>query len=441
MSEDNKLKKEDNQISINELVECHPFEGAYLLFQYLREKGYNPRSVSKTTEGFGGPVTTPPSQLSLELSPGVSKPFTWGCLKLQNIDGVVETAAASNDEDRLVFKISGTLSSVHKLWTAELGSDFRAYVKYNSIYKGKAFELPTHKKDSGGFFSAPRQRGDVNWGSAPKLIDTGSIKSNEFILDSDTKDQIDQTVFTPIKKADLCRQNNVALKRGVLLAGPYGTGKTLTARATAKVCVDNGWTFIMVDNPKALAAAFSLAQIYSPAVIFAEDGDQSIKGKARTQELNDILNTIDGIKSKTYEVMLVLTTNHAESINEAMLRPGRIDSVVTYRNPSADTIAELLKFYGAGMMEENFNYGVSTELVGCSPAFVREIVSRAKLKAFSDNSPTITPTMISMAHEAMRGHIFAATQKDPEPAEPFQTAFKNLLLEATAEASRERYLD
>jgi SpoVK/Ycf46/Vps4 family AAA+-type ATPase len=73
--------------------------------------------------------------------------------------------------------------------------------------------------------------------------------------------------------------HKVPLKRGVLLEGPYGTGKTLTAFVTAKKCVENGWTFIMLDRVAALKEALTFARMYAPAVVFAEDIDRSVEGE------------------------------------------------------------------------------------------------------------------------------------------------------------------
>ena len=76
-----------------------------------------------------------------------------------------------------------------------------------------------------------------------------------------------------------------------------------------------------------LKDALRAAAMYAPAVIFAEDIDKAMEGERSTQ-MNDILNTLDGIDTKNNPVITILTSNHLENINKAFLRAGRIDSLI-----------------------------------------------------------------------------------------------------------------
>ena len=97
---------------------------------------------------------------------------------------------------------------------------------------------------------------------------------DELIFDADIQDQIDTNILVPICNTDLVRKHKVPLKRTILLEGPYGTGKSLTARMAARVCEANGWTFILLDKVQGLRAALEFGLRYAPAVVFAEDIDR-----------------------------------------------------------------------------------------------------------------------------------------------------------------------
>src|SRR5690606_35602369 len=128
-------------------------------------------------------------------------------------------------------------------------------------------------------------------------------------------------IFSPLKHTEACRKHKIPLKRGILLEGKYGTGKSLTARVTAKVAVDNGWTFIMLNRAQGLRAAIEFARTYQPCVIFAEDIDRV--ADREDENVNDLVNMLDGVVTKDMEMMICLTTNFIEKIDQALLRPGR----------------------------------------------------------------------------------------------------------------------
>src|SRR5690606_23078560 len=106
--------------------------------------------------------------------------------------------------------------------------------------------------------------------------DLSKVDVKGLILREEVQQLVNISLLTPIQKTQQCRDNRIPLKRGILFYGPYGTGKTLTALVTAKHAVDNGWTYIMVNNVSALAATLTFARMFQPAVVFGEDIDRVI---------------------------------------------------------------------------------------------------------------------------------------------------------------------
>ena len=163
------------------------------------------------------------------------------------------------------------------------------------------------------------------------------------------------------------------------MAGPYGTGKTLTAYVTAKKAVNNGFTFIYLKSVLDLAQGFQFARMYAPAVIFAEDVDQVFQGD-RSEEMNAVLNAFDGVDGKSSEIITVLTTNHLERITQAALRPGRCDTLVQVTLPDEDAAVRLVMLYARGQLDPKSDLApVGKFLSGHFPAEIRECVERAKL--------------------------------------------------------------
>lgn len=118
-------------------------------------------------------------------------------------------------------------------------------------------------------------------------------------------------------------------------------------------------------------------------MIFAEDIDQVLNDpNRRDNEVNDILNVLDGIDTKGVEIITVLTTNYLEKITQAMLRPGRLDTMISVRAPDADAAQRLIRFYVGSDLAEGTNLDeASAVLAGIIPALIREVVERSKLAA------------------------------------------------------------
>ncbi len=202
--------------------------------------------------------------------------------------------------------------------------------------------------------------------------------------------RLQANVFSPIVKTDIWKRSGSPIKRGVLLYGPYGTGKTLTALLTAKRCVENGWTFINSLSGSSISQVIRTAEVYQPSVVFFEDID-SDAGSERDSRVNEILNTIDGLLSKSSEVMVVLTTNHVDRVNKAMLRPGRLDSVIKMGELSPEAVVKLVEVSlcdksGSTMLEGRLDSEALWKASnGYVSAFIVEAVTKAKAYAISRN--------------------------------------------------------
>lgn len=302
----------------------------------------------------------------------------------------------------------------------------RQYVKTRSIYRGKAFLLkwkPATMFAKGGF-------------ADPEFIP--AEMRGQLQVNAETRQLVQATVWTPIQHAERCRELKIPLKRGILLEGPYGTGKTLFSAETATVAVENGWTFLYLKDIRYLALAYQAARNYAPSVLFAEDVDLLM-----TQGAEDIpeavRNTLDGIDTKTAEVIVVLTTNWLERLPKSILRPGRLDAVIPFRAPDRVTADKLIRQYAGELLPATEDLSKAASAVaGQIPATIREVVERSKLHALSHNPDdlVLTGDDLSMAAEGMKHHLAALNrerEEGPSVMEQFGESFgKGLVLAASA---------
>lgn len=411
--------EQEQEIAIDEVVESFPMEGAYAFAKAISRKyGF---SALVPTPGFFGP--NPPVMIGIETGLNdkgtpIQAQVPWGRVEIPGIAGYLETGVTMKD-NRLLFRIGGAVKQKHKEDIKELANLTRQIVKEESIYRGKAIRVQ--------FEEDPRK---FNVRDCPKFIHTSNTRPDELIFSEDVKRAVNTSLFTPIERTAFCREHQVPLKRGILLEGPFGTGKTLTAYVAAKKCVENNWTFIYLSTVKDLKTAIHFAKAYQPAVIFAEDVDRVMDGN-RDEKMDDILNTIDGVDTKGMELIVVLTTNNVSRIEPAMMRPGRLDAVIPVKAPDAVACIKLVELYARGRLDTNDNYDiVGRKLAGQIPAVIREVVERSKLAAISrlqeGEQLRLRATDLEFATDEMLRHIELMTPKPEDTRSPVEKAAETL---------------
>lgn len=354
---------DEEEVVINERIHAFVWDGALALRKALIEQFGMAQQVETPT--FWGPEK--PRMIAVEVAPDETVQVPWGRFSLPGIKGYVGTGNTYDDEGRMLFQVVASVPHRDEEKIRRLIARTREIALAESIYRGKAFSI-RFTDDDGDNLGIP----------AIKFL---RLTNTPVIFNRDLEAAIETNLLTPIRHTNAVRKAGIPLKRGTLLAGVYGTGKTLTANLVAREAVQNGWTFVYVTNVHELARALRFAQEFQPAVVFAEDVDRAA-GSERTEDVNDLLNVLDGIGSKAGEIATILTSNHPESINPAMRRPGRVDVVLAVEPPDGEAAARLMRHYGGGSIHPDENLEQAGALVaGEIPAVVREIVERAKLEA------------------------------------------------------------
>lgn len=356
------------KVNVTDKFDVFPFDGAYALSKVMEEMyGWAPATP---IPGFWG--AEPPNLVRVEIAPGKFEEVAWGRFTIPGGDGGFVQTSMDRDATtgRVCFSMFAQIYRKDEAVVRRLFEAVRAYLKDNSIYRGKAIKI-RFRDDLGNHLDMPQ----------PQFMDTSTINPNGLIYSEDIQTAVNVNLFTPIQRVHDLIANGIPVKRGVLLGGTFGTGKTLAATVASKLAVDNNITYVYVPRADELQDAIQFARQYqSPAcVIFCEDIDRALNGE-RTVAMDDILNIIDGIDTKTANIITVLTTNNLHGINPAMLRPGRLDAVIEVTPPDAKAVERLIRFYGKDAVASDLDLTEAGEvLAGHIPATISEVVKRAKL--------------------------------------------------------------
>jgi hypothetical protein len=414
----------EEEVQIREAFNVFPWDGANALALVLtRRYGWAPATA---TPGFFS--DTPPQLVSIEVGPNETKQVPWGRFNLPAIQGYIECDAPRKD-GRRVFGLEATITRKDEPAIRSLFDELRVELLANSIYRGKAFKI-RFRDDNGKQLPMPE----------PKFMSTDDVDEAMLVYPESVQAAIETNLFTPIRRVTDCKANGIPVKRGVLLGGTYGTGKTLAAKVASKYAVQNGVTYLYVPRADELADAVEFAKQYQdPAcVIFCEDIDRAMDGE-RTEAMDDILNIIDGIDTKSSNIIVVLTTNNLEGINPAMLRPGRLDAVIDVLPPDAKAVEKLLRIYGGDAIPaETDLVGVSQQLEGRIPAVIAEVVKRAKLAQLRMQEPgtkvtTVTAEAIAEAASTMNSQLDLLYREKAAPAPSVDAILSNIITAAFAD--------
>lgn len=346
---------EEASFSFSRTFRFRPYDGAVATGRAIRNAfGV---AVGKPIITFFG--SRPPELMDVEIDLDVYEQAPWGALEIPGLDGMTLYLGAQRDRELgHVFSINAEGPKKYRAHVSGLFDLIEDQLNRDSIYRGKA----------------------INGQSTPGFLDLSGVKPEKVIYTQEVMRQLEANVWSPIQHADQLDKLGQPGKRAVLFEGPYGTGKTLAAYLTAQKAVENGWTFIMVrpgrDN---LQEVLQTARMYQPACVFFEDLDTVASPTHGGEDhMSKVLDLFDGLDTKGLKMLLVLTTNRVEKLHPGMLRPGRLDAVVSVGALDEDGITRLATQVLGDALDKNIDWGaVATAMDGYMPAFVKEALDRA----------------------------------------------------------------
>lgn len=220
--------------------------------------------------------------------------------------------------------------------------------------------------------------------------------------------EIKESVELPLTHPEYYEEMGIKPPKGVILYGPPGTGKTLLAKAVAN---QTSATFLRVvgseliqkylgDGPKLVRELFRVAEEYAPSIVFIDEidavgtkrYDSNSGGEREIQRtMLELLNQLDGFDSRG-DVKVIMATNRIDSLDPALIRPGRIDRKIEFPLPDEKTKRMIFKIHTGRMtLAEDVNL---EELImtkdDLSGADIKAICTEAGLMALRDRRMKVT---------------------------------------------------
>ena len=253
-------------------------------------------------------------------------------------------------------------------------ADITALMAEHNVYRGKIVSL-----------------GPQQFGFGPQTIITfhrlPAVTREDVILPDGVLDRVDRHAIAFSEHAERLIAAGRPIKRGLLLFGAPGTGKTLTVMYLAGRMKGRTTLLTTGRGLGMISAVAQMARILAPSTVVVEDVDliaqeRGMPGQQTSPLLFELLNQLDGLADDA-DVLFVLTTNRPDILEPALAaRPGRVDLAVELPVPDASGRARLLKLYARGLDLDGVrleNYVEPTE--GASPAYIKELLRRAALIA------------------------------------------------------------
>ena len=237
------------------------------------------------------------------------------------------------------------------------------------------------------------------------FVDRPRIDREHVILPPEVLGGIERQVIGVARHAGRLLASGQHLKRGVLLHGAPGTGKTHMIRYLLGQL--SGVTVVLLSGRALgmIAQACSVARTLQPSVVVVEDVDliaeQREYGEGEHPLLFQLLNEMDGL-GEDLDITFLLTTNRADLLEPALAqRPGRVDHAALLPVPDAGARLRLLQLYqGTLVLDLADPDAVIGRTEGVTASFMKELLRRAALRAAdeSEDEEASTPIRVTDAH-------------------------------------------
>jgi len=284
---------------------------------------------------------------------------------------------------------------------------FEQLMREHDVFRGKVLTFGSsehHGKMMMFGFSEHRGNRLLKFLLRPRL------SAHDVILPPGVLESVERHVVLPGGLAAALRATGQHLKRGLLLHGPPGAGKTHTVRYLMSRLT--GSTVIVVSGPALvmIGEATALARRLQPSVVVVEDidlvaEDRAVKPSSQPL-LFQLLNEMEGIASDA-DVTFVLTTNRVEVVERALIdRPGRVDLAVHIPRPDAECRRRLLDLYASEVtldLPDPSRLVAATE--GVTASFIRELVRRAVLRATGEEPVRLDQRPVRLDEATLRAAL------------------------------------
>jgi len=243
-----------------------------------------------------------------------------------------------------------------------------------------------------------KNKSDFN--PAPQNKEIAELTWDDVVINDVLKEEL-ITVIDLLRDPASAQNYGIEVPKGVLLAGPPGTGKTTIAKVIANTAnlsffvlrMDEIISKWVGESEKNLSKLFKMAMRYNPSVIFIDEVDSIGRTRASSSSafsdslLNHLLQLIDGV-IETRGLYVIAATNRAELVDEALKRPGRLNKVIEVPLPDFEARKKLFAYYlSKSNVSQDINIGqLASVTEGSAGAQIKEICNQGALNSFKRES-------------------------------------------------------
>lgn len=348
--------------------------------------------ASMLGEGSGQVVEGPPSYVNFHLAHGQVLPCVRRALyTVTEADGRPVVVGVFAPEERMNRpRMRVEVMAEDAAQAADFLAELQATIERENVYRGHVISL------------SPSQMG-----MGPQTLvafhELPTVTRDDVILPLGRLEVIERQTIGFSAHATTLLASGRSLKRGLLLHGPPGTGKTMTLMyligqmpgRTALLATGLGMGMI--------ASVMQMARVLQPAMVVLDDVDLIAQDRFSPHGggplLFELLNELDGLRDDC-DVIFALTTNRPEVLEVALTaRPGRIDLAVELPLPDADGRRKLLEVHARGLTLKDVDLdAIVRRTDGASPAFIKELLRKAVLlSAIGGRNATVTQADLDRA--------------------------------------------
>jgi ATPase family associated with various cellular activities (AAA) len=224
-----------------------------------------------------------------------------------------------------------------------------------------------------------------------------TIDREAIILPEGLLERVERQTVEFGRQSGRLRQAGRHLKRGLLLHGAPGTGKTLTLMYLVSSMRDRTALLLSVKGLGLISQTCAMARTLQPSIVILEDVDLIAEDRTNkagaTPMLFELLNEMDGL-SDDADVLFLLTTNRPHLLEPALAsRPGRVDQAIEIPVPDESCRRRLFDLYGRGLTLQVADMPrLIARTEGASGAFIRELLRKAALFATDSGDGHIVVT-------------------------------------------------
>ncbi|RXK37342.1 26S protease regulatory subunit 10B [Tremella mesenterica] len=228
--------------------------------------------------------------------------------------------------------------------------------------------------------------------------------------------ELREVIELPLMNPELFERVGIKPPKGVLLYGPPGTGKTLLARAVAATLDTNFLKVVssaIVDkyigeSARLVREMFAYAKEHEPCIIFMDEidaigGRRFSEGSSADREIQrtlmELLNQMDGFDSLG-KTKMIMATNRPDTLDPALLRPGRLDRKIEIPLPNEQGRLEILKIHAKGINKSgDIDYEAVVKLSdGFNGADLRNVCTEAGMFAIREDRYVVFLQFIVSSH-------------------------------------------